>query len=271
MNGMIGLIGLGDLGQPMARTLLASGYKLRVYNRTASKTEAFVTLGAEAAATPAESVIPGGIVLTIVSDDAALESVVMSEGFLERLGAGGIHLSMSTVSPVLAKRLAALHAEHGSHYVEAPVFGRPEAAASAKLWICQAGPAAAKERVRPILDTLGQGSFDFGDEIGAALTVKLVGNFMIISAAQAINEGLSMAKHNGVDPASVIGMLTQTLFVSPIYQSYGRAMAQNPDELTTNWIGPKDVGLFRDVAKQVGSRTDLADLLLERLETAKRI
>ena len=70
----------------------------------------------------------GGIVVTIVWDDAALESIVMSDGFLERLGPGGIHLSMSTVLPETSKKLAALHAQHGSAYVEAPIFGRPEAA-----------------------------------------------------------------------------------------------------------------------------------------------
>ncbi|WP_424950908.1 NAD(P)-dependent oxidoreductase [Deinococcus sp.] len=271
MNETIGFIGLGDLGQPMARTLLASGFRLKVYNRTASKVGAFVALGAEAGAAPRDVAMPGGVVLSMVSDDAALESVVTSEGFLSALGEGGLHLSMSTVSPALARRLAALHAEHGSVYVEAPVFGRPAAAEARQLWICEAGPAEGKARVKPILDALGQGTFDFGEEIGAALTVKLVGNFMIIGAWQAIQEGLSMAKRNGVNPEAAIEMLTQTLFPAPIYQSYGRMIAQNPDELSTNWIGPKDVGLFRDVAEQVGSRTDLAELLLARLETAKRI
>jgi 3-hydroxyisobutyrate dehydrogenase-like beta-hydroxyacid dehydrogenase len=271
MNETIGFIGLGDLGQPMARTLLASGFGLKIYNRTASKTEAFVALGADVGVIPKDVVTPGGIVLSIVSDDAALKSVVMSEGFLERLGMGGVHLSMSTVSPALARKLARLHTEHGSIYVEAPVFGRPEAAAARQLWICQAGPAAAKDRVRPLLDALGQGIFDFGENIGAALIVKLAGNFLIISAGQAIAEALSMVKHSEVDPLAVIEMLTQTLFPAPIYQNYGRLIAQNPDELTTNWIGPKDVGLFREVAEQVGTRTDLSALLQERLKIARMI
>ena len=271
MNETIGMIGLGDLGQPMARNLLASGFKLKLYNRTASKTEAFVALGAEAGVMPRDVTTPGGIVLSIVSDDDALESVVMSEGFLGQLGAGGVHLSMSTVSPQLAKKLAAMHAEHGSLYVEAPVFGRPAAAEARQLWICEAGPAAGKERVKPILDALGQSTFDFGEEIGAGLTVKLAGNFMIISAWQAIQEALSMVKRSGVDPEAAIEMLSSTLFPVPVYQSYGKLIAQNPEQLRTNWIGPKDVGLFRDVAGQVGSRIDLAELLLGRLKTAKSL
>ena len=270
MNETVGLIGLGDLGQPMARNLLESGFRLKVHNRTASKAERFKALGAEVGALPRDVAAPGGIVLTIVADDTALENVAMSEGFLEALGVGGVHLSMSTVSPTLAKRLATLHAEHGSIYVEAPIFGRPAAAETRQLWICQSGPAEAKARVQPILEVLSQGIFDFGEDIGAALTVKLAGNFMIVSAWQAIQEALSMAKRSGIDPASVIEMLTQTLFPIPIYQSYGRMIAQNPDQLSTNWIAPKDVGLFKDAAEQVGSRTDLAGLLMERLKTAKR-
>ncbi|ULH18311.1 NAD(P)-dependent oxidoreductase (plasmid) [Deinococcus sp. KNUC1210] len=271
MNETIGLIGLGDLGQPMARNLLKSGVQLKVYNRTASKAAAIVALGAEAGECPKDVVTPGGIALTIVSDDTALESVVLSEGFLETLGVGGVHLSMSTVSPTLARKLAALQAEHGSVYVEAPIFGRPEAAHARQLWICQAGPEDAKRRVRPILELLSQGVFDFGEEIGAALTVKLAGNFLIISAWQSIQEALSVAKNKGVDPAAVIEMLTSTLFPAPIYQSYGRMIAQDPDQRSTSWIAPKDVGLFKNLAEEVGSRTDLASLLLERLKPANTI
>lgn len=139
MDNTIGFIGLGDLGQSMARTLLNAGYKLKVYNRTAQKAQAFAALGAEAVPNPSEVLTPGSIVISVVADDAALESVVMSAGFLANLGPNGIHLSMSTVSPVLSQKLADLHAEYGSLFVEAPVFGRPEAAAARQLWICVAG------------------------------------------------------------------------------------------------------------------------------------
>lgn len=271
MNDTIGFIGLGDLGQPVARNLLKDGYKLKVYNRTASKAEAFAALGAEVADQPRDAVTPGGVVITVVSDDTALENIVMSEGFLESLGSGGVHLSMSTVSPKLAQKLAALHAEHGGSYVEAPVFGRPEAAAARELWLCLAGPEAAKARVRPLLEALSQGIYDFGEEAGAAVTVKLSGNFLIISAWLAISEALSLAKNNGVDPAQVMAMLSQTLFPAPVYQSYGKMIALDPEQLKTNWIGPKDIGLFKDLALQVESPTDLVSLLQERLQTAERI
>ena len=234
-----------------ARNLLKAGYKLKVYKRTGSKAEAFAALGAKVADQPRGAVTPGGVVITVVSDDAALESVVLSEGFLERLGSRGIHLSMSTVSPELAQKLAALHAEHGSSYVEAPVFGRPEAAAEQKLWICVAGPVSAKERVRSLLEALGQGIFDFGEAAGAAVTVKLSGNFLLINARLAMSEALSLAKKNGVDPTKVADMLTQTLFTSPFYQGLARTLGPDPEQHSiTSYIPLKDIGLFKDLTAE---------------------
>ena len=146
----------------MATNLLTAGYALRVYNRTASKAESLVAQGAQLATRPVDAVTTGGIVATIVWDDAALESVVMSDGFLEHLGPGGIHLSMSTVLPETSKKLAAMHAQHGSAYVEAPIFGRPEAAVAHQLWIPFAGPQQ-RQRTRPTaaLGDGGTGSLRF--------------------------------------------------------------------------------------------------------------
>src|SRR5438132_14030643 len=155
MSETIGFIGLGQLGLPLATNLLHAGYALRVCNRTASKAESLVREGAQLAPRPVDAVTTGGIVASIVWDDAALESVVMSDGFLEQLGSGGLHLSMSTVSPEAAKKLAALHAQHGSIYIEAPIFGRPEAAVAHQLWIPFAGPKSGKDRVRPLLTAMG--------------------------------------------------------------------------------------------------------------------
>jgi 3-hydroxyisobutyrate dehydrogenase-like beta-hydroxyacid dehydrogenase len=268
MSETIGFIGLGHLGLPMATNLLNAGYSLLVYNRTASKAESLVAQGAHLVGSPVDAVISGGIVVSIVWDDAALESVVMSDGFLEQLGPGGIHLSMSTVSPEMAKKLAALHAQHGSIYVEAPIFGRPEAAVAQKLWMPFAGPQRAKERVRPLLKAMGgQGIFDFGEEVGAATLVKLVGNFLIGSAGYALREALSMAEKNGVDPKAVVDMLTQTLFPAPIYQSYGKMIAEKTMPLNQSKIPLKDVGLFKKTAQQVESSTPIANLLYDLLRS----
>ncbi|GCF09855.1 NAD(P)-dependent oxidoreductase [Dictyobacter arantiisoli] len=270
MSEMIGFIGLGQLGLPMATNLLAAGYPLRVYNRTASKAESLLARGAHLANQPADVVTSGRIVATIVWDDAALESVVMSDGFLERLGPGGIHLSLSTVLPETAKKLAAIHAQHGCVYIEAPIFGVPEAAVAHQLWIPCAGPREAKERVQPLLQAMGgQGIFDFGEEVGAATLVKLIGNFLISSAGYSMREALLMAEKNGVDPKAVIDMLTSTLFNAPIYRSYGKRIAEKATLFGQSKIPLKDVGLFKKTAQQVASPTPISSLLYDLLSSAE--
>ena len=203
----------------------------------------------------------GGIVVSMVSDDAALEEMVRSAGFLEHLGPGGIHLSMSTVAPATSQNLAQLHAHYGSHYVDAPVFGVPQAAAAKQLWICLAGPQAAKERVRPLLEALSQGIFDFGETVGAANMVKLGGNFISFAAAQALREVLRLAKKSGIDPLQIVEMFTQTLHPISIYQHFGKQLALDPDRISRSWIAVKDVGLFEEMARQQESQAPLADLL----------
>src|SRR5579864_8986269 len=115
MSTEVGFIGLGAMGEPMATNLLAAGYKLRVYNRTASKAEALVKAGATRVERPSDAAPEGGVVITMLADDAALEQVTLgAEGLAERLGPGGIHVSMSTVAPATTRRLAEHHAAHGN-------------------------------------------------------------------------------------------------------------------------------------------------------------
>ena len=270
MRETIGFIGLGRLGLPVATNLLKAGYALRVYNRTASKADSLVAQGAQQVSRPVDAVTSGGIVVTLLWGDESVESIVTSDGFLERLGPGGIHLAMSTISPEMAKKLAAMHAQHGSIYVEAPIFGGSEAAAAQELWIPLAGPQQAKERVRPLLKAMGgQGIVDFGEEVGAATLVKLVGNFLIVSAGQSLREGLLMAENNGVDPKAVLNMLTTapTLFPAPIYQSYGKRIAEKAAPFGQSKIPLKDVGLFKKTAQQVESPTPIASLLSDLLRS----
>lgn len=267
----IGFIGLGLLGLPVAANLLQAGYALTVYNRTADKAKPLVAQGARQAARPADAVTAGGIVVTLVWDDEALEGIVGSEDFLERLGPGGIHVSMSTVSPDTGRKLADLHARHGSVYVEAPVFGRPEAAAARQLWIPVAGPQEAKERVRPVLEAMGAGGiFDFGEEAGTAVLVKLIGNFLIVSAARSLEEALGMAERGGVDPQAAVNMLTSTLFTAPIYQSYGKMIAEKTATISQSKIPQKDVGLFLAAAQNADFPAPLAGRLLDMLEGGDR-
>lgn len=265
MKDTIGFIGLGNLGLPMATNLLNTGYALTVYNRTASKAAPLVAQGAWLASRPVEAVTAGGIVVTILWDDESVESIVKSDGFLEQLGSEGIHISMSTLSPHSARKLAALHGEHGSILVEAPIFGVPQAAVGRELSIPMAGPQKAKERIRPILEAMGGlNIFDFGEEIGAANQVKLVGNFMIASAVFTIREALTMVENNGGDPKAVIDMLTQTLFNAPIYKRYGQMVVDKEDHLfTQNKIPLKDVGIFKKTSQQVDSPVPMSSLLYD--------
>jgi 3-hydroxyisobutyrate dehydrogenase-like beta-hydroxyacid dehydrogenase len=169
MKETIGFIGLGGMGLPMATNLIKAGFGLRVYNRTAEKARPLLELGASLARSPAEVAEPGGVVVTMVSNDQAVVEVTLGpNGLLARLG-DGVHLSMSTIAPRIARHLADLHRKRAGHYVASPVFGKPEVAAHAKLWIATSGgDAAARARVRPLQEAMGQRVIDFGDEPGAA-------------------------------------------------------------------------------------------------------
>ncbi len=267
MNKTIGFIGLGNLGLPVATNLLSAGYSLVVYNRTESKAQPLVAQGAKLVSRPVDTITTGGIVVSLLWDDEALESVAANPEFLKKLGNGGIHISMSTVSPDTSKKLAVLHAEHGSFYIDAPIFGRPEAAVAKQLWIPYSGPKQAKEQIQPILNAVGaQGIFDFGEEVGAANLVKLVGNFLIISAGRSVNEALTIVKEKGFEPKAVLDMLTATLFPSPIYKSYGSRLVESNITFLQNRIPIKDIGIFKKTAELVGSPTPISNALLELLK-----
>jgi 3-hydroxyisobutyrate dehydrogenase-like beta-hydroxyacid dehydrogenase len=132
---------------------------------------------------------------------------------------------MSTIAPATARRLARYHADRGSVYVAALVFGRPDNAAHRQLVVCVAGPPAAKQRVKPILDAVGRVVFDFGEEPAAANVVKLCGNFLIAAAIEAMAEAFTLAEKNGIERGRVAEMLGKTLFACPVYQRYGEAIA----------------------------------------------
>lgn len=268
MTAAIGIIGLGSMGEPMARNILGAGYKLRAYNRTAAKTEALAREGATIVSRPADAAERGGIVVTMLANDAAVEEVVAgASGFASVLGEGGVHISMSTVAPETSRKLAALHARHGSHYLAAPVFGRPEAAAARKLWICQSGAESAKRIARPVLEALGQGIHDFGEDPGAANVVKLCGNFLILAAIEAMAEAFVLAEKSGLDRGAVSAFFGQTIFACPIYQNYGRILAgrsYRPAGFRLP-LGMKDVKLVQGAAEEARVPMALADLLHARL------
>lgn len=258
------MIGLGKMGLPIADNLLAAGFSLRVYNRTAAKAQSLLARGATLANAPAEAAVAGGVVASIVADDKALLELA-DDAFCRALG-NGVHVSMSTVSPVTSRTLAQRHARFGGQLVAAPVFGRPEAAAAKKLWICPAGPADAKARVRPLFDAIGQGVHDFGEEVGAGNVVKLAGNFLLTAAIEAMAEASAMAEKNGVPRAAMLNMLTSTLFNCPIYVNYGKSLI-NPEFEKALFAVPlilKDMHLVQQTASASRTPMPTVNLLVDR-------
>jgi 3-hydroxyisobutyrate dehydrogenase-like beta-hydroxyacid dehydrogenase len=264
----VAFIGLGRMGLPMARLLIKAGFAVTVFNRTRAKAESLAAEGAMVADTASAAVEAGGIVVTMLANDAALQEVAGE--VVEKLGKGGLHISMSTVSPQTSRELAALHAAAGSEFVAAPVFGRPEAAAAKLLRICVSGAPETIERARPLLAAMGQSIHEFGAEVGAANVQKLVGNFMILSAVEAMAEAFALGEKNGLDRKAMNAFFSETIFACPIYQNYGRIAAERtyqPPGFAMP-LGMKDLRLVRDVAEESRVPMPLADLLHARLLTA---
>ena len=263
----IGFIGLGQMGAPMVANLLAQGYPVTVYNRTPEKAKPLVEKGATQASRPEEAIEPGAILLTCLSDDRALESVFDEHpGLFSRLGPEGLHISMSTISPETSRRLAGRHAQQGGIYVAAPILGRPDAVAARMQSYLVSGPAQAVARARPVLLSLGRQAFEFGDDPGAANVAKLAANFLIASVIESLAEAFTLARKNGLDPALLHQMLTETLFGAPIYKNYGRQIlaGQFREPLFRLGLGLKDLGLVSQLAFDSRTPMPLASLLRDR-------
>ncbi|HUO33867.1 MAG TPA: NAD(P)-dependent oxidoreductase [Candidatus Acidoferrum sp.] len=263
----IGFIGLGKMGEPIAANLQKAGFPLKLYNRTPAKAEALAAGGATVAAQPRDVAQAGGIVFTMLADDRAVESMCLErDSFVERLGKGGVHVSLSTISPSTARRLAEHHAKLGVAYVASPVFGRPEAAAAKLLWVCTSGNAEAKRRVRAALEAIGQGISDFGEEPGAANVVKLCGNFLIANAIEAMAEAFTLARKNGLEASHLSELFGKTLFACPVYQNYGRMLASPPNGPIGFGLalGLKDMNLVLQTGAESATPLPIASLLRDR-------
>ena len=176
----IGFIGLGSMGKAMATVLLAAGHQLVLYNRTRSSAEALVPAGAKVADTPAAAARGAEVVITMLSNDAAVEAVTLGkDGLSAGLAQAATHISMSSISIDLSQRLAKSHADAGVGYIAAPVFGRPDAAANGKLWIVAGGDTAQIDRYRTLLAAMSRGLSIVGSEPWQANLVKITGNFTL--------------------------------------------------------------------------------------------
>jgi 3-hydroxyisobutyrate dehydrogenase-like beta-hydroxyacid dehydrogenase len=262
----LGFIGLGNMGLPMARNLVKAGHEVAAYNRTRGKAEALAADGARLAGTVAEA-CAAGAVLTMLSDDHALAECVFNQGgILESLPSGGLHVSLSTISVKLSQHLAAKHAERGQRYLAAPVFGRPTAAESAKLIVVAAGAPDDIERARPLLEPIGRKLFVLGTEPSMANALKLSGNFLIGSMLESLSEAFALARKHGIAAAQAFEILN-TLFQSPVYEGYGRAIVEDRFEPAgfKMTLGLKDARLVLAAADAAGVPMPTASLVHDQL------
>src|SRR5438270_10121827 len=187
------------MGSQMAANLVAAGFVVRVWNRTPGKAPA----GAIEGASPREVAGPCGIVASMVADDAAAERITFGEdGLIAGLNPGAIHVSMSTISVALSRKLRDAHAAAGQRFVSAPVFGRPEAAQKRQLWIVCGGEQADLAACEQLFAALGRGAFPMG-EPPQANVVKLLGNFLIAATIESAGEATALAEKAGLDPRKV--------------------------------------------------------------------
>lgn len=262
----VGFIGLGNMGSGMAANLLKAGHEVTVYNRTAAKMKPLVDQGATPAARAAEA-CRGEAVITMLADDGALSSMSFgTEGIIAGLGKGAVHISMSTISVALSERLAGAHAQAGQRFVAAPVFGRPDAAAAARLFIAAAGSPDAVNDCMPLLEALGQKVFVFGEKPERANLIKLSGNFLIASVIESLGEAMALVGKAGVDLSLYVDFLTATLFGAPVYNTYGRLIAErkfDPPGFAAP-LGHKDIRLAMEAADSLRVPMPLASLIHDR-------
>jgi 3-hydroxyisobutyrate dehydrogenase-like beta-hydroxyacid dehydrogenase len=257
------------MGTGIAANLLKAGHELTVYNRTRAKAEAFASEGAKVADHIADA-CRGDAVITMLSNDDAVESAVYGDGgVLASLSKGAIHISSSTISVALSKRLAEHHAARGQRYVAAPVFGRPEAAAAAKLFVVAAGSPEAVKTAMPVFDAIGQRTFTVSEDAPAANIIKLSGNFLIASVIESLGEAMALVGKAGIDKHQYLELLTSTLFGAPIYKTYGTLIADekfSPPGFAAP-LGLKDVRLTLAAGDDLRVPLPLASLLRDRYLT----
>ena len=266
----VGFVGLGSMGRPMAGALLRARHEVIAWNRTPGRAEVLRGEGVAVAATPAEAA-RAGVAISMLADDAAADAATGGpDGIRAGLPQGGVHVSMSTLAPDTIERLARDHAAAGQALIAAPVFGRPEAAAAAKLFVVAAGPRDAVDRVRPLLDAMGQRTFLLGEEPAQASLVKLAGNFMLTAAIEALAESLALVEKAGIDRAAFLEVLTETLFAAPAYRTYGRVLLEDrfsPPGFRLP-LGAKDNRLWLAAGERHAVPLPLASLVRDRMLAA---
>ena len=266
----LGFIGLGKMGAAIAKNLLGAGHSLTVYNRTPQKADELAKDGAQTADSAGAAAKEADAVFTMLSDDSAVSEVTFgASGLAATLPEGAVHISCSTISTALARKLNEEHATRKQKFLSAPVFGRPDAALTKKLIVVAAGEANVIERCRPLLDAIGRQTFSVGHEPWQANAVKVCGNFMIASLLEEFGETFAVMRKSGIDHHVFLSVISE-LFGSPIYKNYGGAIAQQQFEPAgfALKLGLKDVRLALDAAGEVGAPMPFASILRDHFISA---
>ena len=267
----VGFIGLGSMGAGMSRNLIKAGHDLVVYNRTRSRAQEMQSLGAKVADTASEAAAGAEVLITMLADDRAVQDVIFEPGAaIEALPDGAIHISTSTISVDLSRRLAKSHAEKHQIYIAAPVFGRPDAAAAGKLFIVSAGPSESIEKCRSLFAAMGQRTFIFSEDAPAANVIKLSGNFLTTTVIESLAECFSLMRKSGVDPHKFLEVLTESMFSAPIYKTYGGILASEKFEPVGFKLplGFKDNRLLLAAAEEASVPMPMASLMHDRFVAA---
>jgi 3-hydroxyisobutyrate dehydrogenase-like beta-hydroxyacid dehydrogenase len=263
----VSVIGLGNMGRGMAEQLSAHGFQLSVWNRSPVRTEG---LAAAVRGSAAEAAREGDVVLTsLANDDAVRDVVLASGGVLEALRPDAVHAGMSTISPDLARELAARHAERGRAYVSAPVLGRPDAAATGQLYVIAGGDARAVARCRPVFETIGQRTFQLDDAPQANLAKVLV-NFQLAGTLELLGEVFALAEKGGLAPASALEILSGTLLGSPAVEGYGRRIVEGRFEPAgfAMPLGLKDVRLALGLGDELNVPLPAGEVVQDHMQAA---
>ena len=264
---VVGVVGLGRMGAAFAANLLADGYRVWVRDRDPERIEALQARGAISSAS-LRDLAECDIVLTSLPNDEVLADVALGdEGLVAILGAGSVHVSMSTVSPTVSRRLAEAHANGGQGYVAAPVLGNPDFARDRTLFILAGGEVPAVEKARPVLERLGQRLFSIGEDPGLANLMKLAANVLTATTLECMGEVLALLRKGGVDRHVAFDALTNSLFDSRVHKSYGGKIVEerfSPPGLTAP-LALKDLRLALAEAERTAVPMPAASLVHDHL------
>ena len=259
-----GFIGLGAMGNAMARNLAHAGHKVRAWNRSGDPG----IDGVDMVTDPADA-FAAEAVFTMLSDDAAIREVLLEPGVLAKAKPGLVHVVTSTISVDFAGELAAAHASARLGYVSAPVLGRPDVAAKGELNILAAGKREAVETVRPLLYILGKKVWDMGEDPPRANAAKIAANMMITMAIEAMAEAVVLTQANGLPREAFFELILGTLFGGRAYETYSAKIAHNDYEPGFKAkLGLKDLRLATEAATAAGRRLPMLDAVRERLGEA---